>query len=270
MQGDSDEHDKKSEKGSLSVHGAPSAYDEQLSARQRERERIDEHWRHRDMWPRASSWTFLCHAVLDVGRVRFVDWNDSEAISYPGEPTPKRLYEIFCLIADAAWQDKHLRSVTRALRGGPVRRDLRNTWQTEGAKLAARFGVGLIDPDNPYCVDYWAGRAYLFNSAQYVFIHSGDLRQFVEALATAARPYAKSSGTAKSESDCRKWLLHLMRETPATRPKPRQDFLREAQTLFPGLSARSFNRAWTDAIKDASATAWSTGGRPKRSHETRT
>jgi hypothetical protein len=64
------------------------------------------------------------------------------------------------------------------------------------------------------------------------------------------------------ESLCR-WLEGEMRKSTHRRPKPREDFKIEALKMFPGLSARAFDRAWKAAIK-ASAAEWSRPGRPRK------
>ena len=74
--------------------------------------------------------------------------------------------------------------------------------------------------------------------------------------------WPREGGVAKSERDCRRWLIALMRESDE-RPKPKQQFQTEAQRKFRNLSERQFLRAWDTAVEEAPATNWSKRGRPK-------
>jgi hypothetical protein len=75
--------------------------------------------------------------------------------------------------------------------------------------------------------------------------------------------WPREGGVAKSERDCRRWLIAVMRESPDERPKPKQQFQTEAQKKFRNLSERQFLRAWDTAVEEAPATNWSKRGRPK-------
>ena len=71
--------------------------------------------------------------------------------------------------------------------------------------------------------------------------------------------------TAKNNSikACRLWLSEIMRSNPA-KPKPRDDYLKEALVRWPGtLGKRGFKRAWDEAVETTGADAWSASGRPK-------
>jgi len=76
--------------------------------------------------------------------------------------------------------------------------------------------------------------------------------------------------TAKSEGDCRRWLVGLMRESPDKRPKPKAQFQTEAQKKFRKLSERQFLRAWDAAVEESAATNWSKAGRLKTKSNHRT
>jgi hypothetical protein len=69
--------------------------------------------------------------------------------------------------------------------------------------------------------------------------------------------------TSKSEGDCRRWLITLMRESPEKRPKSKLEFQKEALKKFRNLAVRQFQRAWDAAIIESHATGWSKAGRPK-------
>ncbi len=64
---------------------------------------------------------------------------------------------------------------------------------------------------------------------------------------------------------CAAWLESEMRESPSYRPKRKQEFLDEAQSKWPDLSERRFDRLWESAIENTGAYAWSDAGAPKRS-----
>jgi hypothetical protein len=64
---------------------------------------------------------------------------------------------------------------------------------------------------------------------------------------------------------CAAWLESEMRGSPSFRPKRKEEFLREAQSKWPDLSERRFDRLWESAIESTGAYAWSEPGAPKRS-----
>jgi hypothetical protein len=82
--------------------------------------------------------------------------------------------------------------------------------------------------------------------------------------------WPREGGVAKSERDCRRWLVDLMRESPDERPKPKRQFQTEAQRKFRKLSVRQFLRAWDAAVEETAATEWSKAGRPKTKSNHRT
>jgi hypothetical protein len=69
---------------------------------------------------------------------------------------------------------------------------------------------------------------------------------------------------ADAETACREWLIEQMNDSPKLRPKPKEQYLREALSAFEGLSIRSFGRAWNDAIS-ATGSHWNRAGAPKKS-----
>jgi hypothetical protein len=80
------------------------------------------------------------------------------------------------------------------------------------------------------------------------------------------REYAK----AKSEGDCRRWLITLMRQSPGERRKPKLQYQKEAQAKFRPLAARQFQRAWDAAVQESAATSWCKAGRLKTKSNHRT
>jgi hypothetical protein len=76
--------------------------------------------------------------------------------------------------------------------------------------------------------------------------------------------------TARSEGDCRRWLISLMRESPEVRPKSKLEFQKQAQQKFRKLAVRQFQRAWDAAIKETGADGWSRAGRLKAKSNHRT
>jgi hypothetical protein len=71
--------------------------------------------------------------------------------------------------------------------------------------------------------------------------------------------------TVATENKCKDWLKAAMRASPKARPKPKADWLREAQEKWDNLSERSFDQIWKEAIKATDAHAWSYAGAPKKS-----
>jgi len=91
--------------------------------------------------------------------------------------------------------------------------------------------------------------------------HFYDVRIFpAPEQATKKRRDSKIS----AQTHCEDWLTELMGENLKRRPKPRGDFLLEAQRQFKGLSARSFDIAWRNAVAKTRSN-WSDAGRPEKS-----
>jgi hypothetical protein len=68
--------------------------------------------------------------------------------------------------------------------------------------------------------------------------------------------------TAKIETDCRGYLLQLMKDTPYSSPKPKDDIWADCRNKFPGLSRRAFDRQWSISISETGA-SWNSQGRRK-------
>jgi hypothetical protein len=73
-----------------------------------------------------------------------------------------------------------------------------------------------------------------------------------------------SHTTIKAQTACEAWLTEQMRASPKHRPMTRRQFLDAALETFPGLSKRSFERAWGNAIKKTQSD-WGKAGRPEKS-----
>jgi hypothetical protein len=69
--------------------------------------------------------------------------------------------------------------------------------------------------------------------------------------------------SAKAERDCKEWLANRMKGT-APGATTKRMYLKEAQSKFSGLSIRSFQRAWADAVNASGNLEWSKPGRPKK------
>ncbi len=80
----------------------------------------------------------------------------------------------------------------------------------------------------------------------------------------------KVVGTIGSRTTCFTWLRDLMSESIDKKPKPKQDYWAEARKKWPNtLTERSFERAWSDAVAETKAFAWSSPGRMPKSPQTK-
>lgn len=69
-----------------------------------------------------------------------------------------------------------------------------------------------------------------------------------------------AKNTITAELNCNDWLSDLMREN--SRPeKPKREYLADAKEKFPGISARSFTRAWGNATTKTANNNWKKPGR---------
>jgi hypothetical protein len=73
---------------------------------------------------------------------------------------------------------------------------------------------------------------------------------------------AKAPTTMAAANDCLSWLIKEMRASPHIRPHPKA-WYRDKANKQHGVSAREFDRRWTEAIREIGATVWGQGGRPK-------
>jgi hypothetical protein len=80
------------------------------------------------------------------------------------------------------------------------------------------------------------------------------------------RLWAEPPVTAKAATGCREWLISQMQASPAASPKSKAELFLEAKQKF-GISRRSFDISWTNAIGNTGATGWSAAGRKKSNHQ---
>jgi len=90
--------------------------------------------------------------------------------------------------------------------------------------------------------------------------HHKDGRVYVRTDA----PPKTEKPTISAETGCQRWLEGRMKQNPDRPTETKTDIFAEAKRRFPGLSARAFKRAWSTAVKQSGATAWTTPGRPGR------
>jgi hypothetical protein len=99
-----------------------------------------------------------------------------------------------------------------------------------------------------------------------VKLHADKLEEFLRKMRQFRSSAAYHHGL---KGECTNWLIDLMNKherPPEGRTK--EYFREEALMRFDGLSARAFDDAWKAAWREAGATGWSKGGRPKRSRKT--
>jgi hypothetical protein len=78
--------------------------------------------------------------------------------------------------------------------------------------------------------------------------------------------WPKPTGTAVAGTECRKWLIEEIRNSPLVRTKSKREFLADAKKRFPGIAERQFVSAWGSAIAETGAESWKKAGpTPQRS-----
>jgi hypothetical protein len=96
-------------------------------------------------------------------------------------------------------------------------------------------------------------------------ITSSPAAASLEAHLNNRHDQSKHDGTkskASAVERCTTWLISEMNKSPKHRPKAKNEYLKDAETHFQGLSKRGFEKAWADAISATSAN-WSAPGRPR-------
>jgi hypothetical protein len=116
----------------------------------------------------------------------------------------------------------------------------------------------------------FAGHMFLPTSDTPVVIARGMGHPHTRLL-SATVPAAKvrklwpaAKRTAAAEKRCQEYLINEMQRVPDRSPKPKDDFLAECKTRFPGLSERGFQRAWASAIRQTGAMGWRRAGRRRK------
>lgn len=76
-----------------------------------------------------------------------------------------------------------------------------------------------------------------------------------------------SQGPTKSPiaagDKCKNWLVGMMKKSPK-RPKTKPEFFEDAKQRFGGISYRSFEKEWHNALKEVPGCRWAAQGRPKK------
>lgn len=141
------------------------------------------------------------------------------------------------------------------------------------ALISGRFAVGELMASHPLsgmpadsgdpAID-----ACVFRVAEIEAIEAdiGQELMLIFPSATAGDLLGKV-GTIKAEKECVRWLEEKMRNGPPEAAKP--VYRIDALQRFPGLSQRSFDAAWKNAINLTGNTEWSKAGR-KLKHRTDT
>jgi hypothetical protein len=80
------------------------------------------------------------------------------------------------------------------------------------------------------------------------------------------RLWPAPKATAKSQQDCRRWLIQQMQVLPTNKPKSKEAFWTEARQKFTPLSKRQFLRAWDWAVAESGAHSWSKAGQISKSN----
>jgi hypothetical protein len=99
--------------------------------------------------------------------------------------------------------------------------------------------------------------------------HDGVRPEFVDntkwafCIKVRAAKKKKLSTTVAAETRCKEWLIRMMTASPTARPESKSKYLSKAKSLF-GVSRRSFDHAWKNAIKTTGA-RWDRPGAPKTS-----
>lgn len=172
-------------------------------------------------------------------------------------------------VSDGRQLEEAIDAIARAAAAG----ELAVVVRLRGRGLPPIKPEALADPDNwrAWRESYFADLGSWFLGPERwaaLFVARRDLEALESRL--AALPARAGNGgnplaaepaklTAGAEDKCQTWLRGQVQASPDLRPKPRSAFKAEATALFPGLSGRSFDRAWTAETK---GTAWVEGGRP--------
>jgi hypothetical protein len=63
---------------------------------------------------------------------------------------------------------------------------------------------------------------------------------------------------------CKNWLVGLMNKSPKDRPKTKAEFFEDAKRRYGGISYKSFEKEWHNALKEVPDCRWAAQGRPKK------
>lgn len=73
-------------------------------------------------------------------------------------------------------------------------------------------------------------------------------------------PARQTTGTDRNR--CYEWLYNLMKN--GNREKPKDDYIREAQSKFSSLSGKAFKELWAEAARNSGNESWTKAGRMKK------
>jgi hypothetical protein len=94
----------------------------------------------------------------------------------------------------------------------------------------------------------------------------GEVKVSIDEVNALARSLnGRITTKINAETDCFKWLCEKMQANP-DRPEPKPLCRGEAEKAFEQLGVLAFNRAWTAAIHETGAVAWSGPG-PRKHRE---
>jgi hypothetical protein len=82
--------------------------------------------------------------------------------------------------------------------------------------------------------------------------------------ATQPLPNPTINVTIADETACKKWLVSIMHDSPKHRTMAKEKAMVTWRQMGRNISDKAFERAWSLAISEANAPAWSLAGRPKK------
>jgi hypothetical protein len=114
----------------------------------------------------------------------------------------------------------------------------------------------------PYDANEWQQR---FNDQLFEFGHANPTWTHLQVRKSdLLGRWPRAGSRTQPERECFGWLVELMRASPSGKTKSRNQFMAEAERLFPKLRKRQFLRAWDKAIAETGAESWSKSGRLAR------
>jgi hypothetical protein len=138
-------------------------------------------------------------------------------------------------------------------RNDPVPSELpAETWSVYELAVEEKSGLIRIFPLRSSSSDY---EQHLLNVR---IKREGVLQRWPAASSPGATSVQPT--TIGAENQCRRWLAATMKKAP-TQPKAKAVLREEALRKFPGLAKRSFDRAWSAAVRETSAHKWGAPGR---------
>ncbi|MBV8589831.1 MAG: hypothetical protein JO212_07170 [Acetobacteraceae bacterium] len=127
-----------------------------------------------------------------------------------------------------------------------------SSWRSQRGALAMRAGVISWAPALGV---RWSGP---------VFVRDGALTSWLATKLENKLPNKAATHTIAQETELKKWLMEQMK-TARNTPRSKEKMMAEARAAEIHFSDRGFNRAYTEAAKEANAPAWIKSGRRKKS-----